>query len=152
MTLVEKINLLKSLVDELRDDTALALTMQGLYTLKEDLHLKDIPDRILQIRVYDFNYRFDFKSLESVGKIHSRAEGIAAGGSGIEPQCFNFRYKQKFNMKTLTPITYCYSGVWGQNSSLATDCVFPNITYHKINFKAIPSAPEQFIAPPEEEE
>lgn len=152
MTLVEKINLLNSLVANLRDETALALSLQGLYTRAEELHLKDIPDRILQIRVYDFNYRFDFKALESVGTIHSRAEGIAVGGMNINPVPVPLKIAEKLNMEKSTPITYCFSGVWGQNASIAIDCVFPTITYNKINFKAIDSAPEQFIAPIEETE
>ena len=152
MTLVEKIDALKSLIDDLRAESALALSLQGLYTQAEDLHLKDIPDRILQIRVYDFNYKFDFKALESVGTIHSRAEGLPAGGMGIYPQAPALRTDVKLNMKQSTPITYCFSGVWGQPASIAIDCVFPTITYHKIDFKAIPATPEQFIAPPEEDE
>ena len=150
-TLSQKLSTIKTMLEELRVDAALALTVQGRRTEPDSYTLNELPELISQIRVYDFNYRFDFKALDSVGTIHSRAEGIAAGNSGITPECFNFKLLEKINMKTPTPITYCFSGVWGQNASIAIDCVFPNITYHKLNFKAITSAPEQFIAPPEEE-
>lgn len=152
MTLVEKINLLKSVIADLKDETALALTIQGLYTEAKNISLKDIPDLILQIRVYDFNYKFDFKALDSVGTIHSRNEGIATGGMKISPVPFNFRIADRMDFKTLTTITPRLSGVYGQDSSISVNCVFPTITYHKIDFKAVDSVPEKFIAPSEENE
>jgi hypothetical protein len=137
MTLSEKMNLLNSLINDLRRDTALALTVQGVYTEFDNLHLKDIPDLIAKIRVYDFNYKFDFKALESVGVIHSRAEGVSTGGMSIDPQPFVLKSIIRFDMNTETPITYCYSGVYGQNSSITTNCTFPNISHYKIKFDTL---------------
>ena len=152
MTLVEKIDLLKSLISDLKEETALALTIQGLYTEPENISLKDIPDRILQIRVYDFNYKFDFKALDSVGTIHSRNEGTATGGMRIHPVPFSLRVAQKLNFKTDTPIVDAISGVYGQTSTISVNCVFPTITNHKLDFKVVDSVPDQFIPPNEETE
>lgn len=152
MTLYEKVQLLQSLIEELKTDTALALTIQGLYTEAENIKLKDIPDLILQIRVYDFNYKFDFKALDSVGTIHTRASGISCGGMPIYPIPFELKIIEPVNLKIPTPVVPREAGVFGQNASIVTNCVFPNITTVPINFKAIASEPDQFIAPDGEDE
>lgn len=144
MTLVEKVDLLKSLISDLKEETALALTIQGLYTEPENISLKDIPDRILKIRVYDFNYKFDFKALDSVGTIHSRQEGMASGGMDINPVFPEFKVIDEFDMRTYTPIVKRNAGVWGQESSITMNCVFPEITTQKLDFVTISFNPENW--------
>ncbi len=114
--------------------------------------MKDIPDLILQIRVYDFNYKFDFKALDSVGTIHTRATGNSCGGMPIYPIPFELKIAEPVNLKIPTPVVPREAGVFGQNASIVTNCVFPNITTAPINFKAITSEPDQFVAPDGEDE
>lgn len=153
MTLHEKIQLLESLLVSLKEESALALTLQGLYTEPDKIKVKDIPDRILQIRVYDFNYKFDFKALDSVGTIHSRFEGTATGGMPINPVFPEFKVLDKIDMRTVTPIFKSLSGVYGQNSSIVVNCVFPTIETQKQDFNTVSIMPEnweeRFVVLPE---
>lgn len=153
MTLHDKVQLLESLLSSLKEDSALALTLQGLYTESDKIKIKDIPDLILKIRVYDFNYKFDFKALDSVGTIHSRQEGMASGGMDINPVFSEFEVMDEFDMRTYTPIVKRNAGVWGRESSITTNCVFPEITTQKLDFVTISFNPEnweeRFVVLPE---
>lgn len=153
MTLHDKIQLLESLLSSLKEESALALTLQGLYTEPAQIKIKDIPDLILKIRVYDFNYKFDFKALDSVGTIHSRQEGIASGGMDINPVFPEFKVVDEFDMRTYTPIVKRNVGVYGQESSITMNCVFSEITTQKQDFVTVSFIPEnweeRFVTLPE---
>ena len=86
MTLVEKITLLEQVLERLKDETAEALTIQGLYREPEDFIIKDIPQLIRLIKTEDFQFRFNFKDMDSVGRIHARRTGEATGGLFFNPQ------------------------------------------------------------------
>ena len=153
MTLVNKINLLKTVLNNLKEDSALALTIQGLYTEAANIKVADIPNLILQIRAHDFNYKFDFKALDSVGSIHVRNEGTTAGGMQIAPVPFDFVVPTRMDLNVDGTIQLvATNGVYGRDlANIGFSIEFPTITHKKLDFKSVSVEPEQFIAPSEED-
>lgn len=152
MTLIEKIDLLNEVLADLKYKSALALTVQGLYTEASDIKLKDIPDLISKIRVYDFNYKFDFKALNSVGTLKVRNEGTSGGNMGISPLPLDLHVPSRISMKVATEIKYPEKGVFGRDSVISgIRCIAPTISFNKLDFSNISTEPTTFVALPEEE-
>lgn len=144
MTLVEKINLLKSVIDELKDKTALALTIQGLYREPEDFTVREIPDLIRLIKTEDFQFRFNFKDMDSVGRIRARKTGESVGGLTFNPHPADFIVLDAINLKANYTITVpvgkaCGWHVGGMNTYGTMD----DISVHLFNFKELESMSQQ---------
>lgn len=152
MTLLEKNDLLNEVLADLKYKSALALTVQGLYTEASNIKLKDIPDLIGMIRVYDFNYKFDFKSLDSVGTLKVRNEGTSGGEMNITPTFPNLHDTIRMSVKVTTEIRYPEKGVFGRDSVISgIRCIAPTISFNKLDFSNISTEPTTFVALPEEE-
>ena len=151
MTLVEKFDLLQKLLKELHVKSAEAFTIQGLYREPKDFIIKDIPNLIRLIRTEDFQFRFDFKSLDSVGTIRARLEGEPSGYSGIEPSPFAYVFPTLNNKIILDfnvgaqHVTLPNFGAWGTPTvTFATDPRIFEIHVPKMEFH-IESIPDSFI-------
>ena len=152
MTLSEKMQLLQELLQELHVESAKAFTIQGLYREPEDFIIKDIPDLIRLIKTEDFQFRFDFKSLDSVGKIRARLDGEPAGDSGIEPIPFDYVFPTLDNKIVVglnvgaQYVTRPNFGAWGMPTvTIATDPHIFEIHIPKMEFHFVETAPDSFI-------
>ena len=154
MTLVEKINLLEQVLGRLKNETAEALTIQGLYREPEDFMIKDIPQLIRLIKTEDFQFRFNFKDMDSVGRIHARKTGEASGGLFFNPRPPAFIPGYQIDFSTFeTPISYptgkaCGCHVGGFQSNSKFDFIQPI----SFNFKGIKSMEQRLDFIPVESE
>lgn len=146
MTLSEKMQLLQSFLEDLHVESAKAFTIQGLYREPEDFIIKDIPDLIRLIKTEDFQFRFDFKSLDSVGRIKSASLGRSIGGINISIPAFDIEVCYTDLSVGPQPIFKPESGVWGMpDNNLPTNSQMTNQSFIEIDFSNIGSLPDTLI-------
>ena len=144
MTLIEKLNLLKDLLANLKEDTASALTIQGLYREPEDFIISEIPDLIRLIKTEDFQFRFNFKDMDSVGRIHARRTGEAAGGLFFNPQPVEIIVLDKLDFKAVYTIECPLDKACGWHvGGLVTNGSMTDLTIHMFDFKGLESMSQQ---------
>lgn len=144
MTLVEKLNLLQELLANLKEDTASAFTIQGLYREPEDFTIREIPDLIRLIKTEDFQFRFNFKDMDSVGRIRARKTGEAVGGLFINPRPAEFIVLDTFDFKTGYTISRPQGKSCGWHvGGLVTEGSLADPTIYTFNFKGLESMAQQ---------
>lgn len=140
MLLHEKLARIKSLLERVRRDVADALTIQGVYREPEDFVLTEVGELIRLIKVSDFQFIFDFKQLDSVGRIHARYAGERAGGIGIDIRPFDILIAPIPNLQTLIPIVPAIGKPCGMpDQSITTSPGMDSVIYPTFDFKGIES-------------
>src|SRR5574344_1291076 len=151
MTLHEKLALIESTLHDIHIDTASALTIQGVYREPEDFMLQELGTLIRLIKTEDFQFRFDFKSLDSVGKIHARLEGISSGNSGISPIKYDHWWFTMDMSIPETKVKYPAHGCYGMpDQDIGITSSMEDIELHIFNFKELDSISANLVPMPEE--